>query len=683
MSQRRLAAIMFTDIVGYTALMGRNEDKAFQILRKNREIQRPIIKKYRGEWLKEMGDGILASFTTASDAVRCAGEIQNAVKTVGISLRIGIHEGEVVFDGGDVLGDGVNVASRLEELADEGSIIISGAVYKDIKNKAGITTEFIEEIVLKNVEEPTKVYRVKCEEPDQDVLDKKSLKKKTNKLLYYIIVGLVIVIIAIVLWHFTPSRESAPIVEETESEVVDKSIAVLPFRNISNDPEQDYFSDGMSEEIRNRLSQIEDLRVIASTSSFAFKGKDEDIREIGRKLNVAHLLEGSVRKVENRLRITAQLIKTIDGSNLWSESFDRELDNVSTIFEIQDEISLAIVDKLKVNLLQKEQEAIVQRYTENLVAYNLYLKGRSYSIMMTTDGFKKAIEHFEQALKNDPQYALAYVGLAGVYIGISYWGNVPPNDAYPKAKIFAMKALELDSLLAEAYTVLGTIYLYYEWNFKGAEKQFKRAIKLNPNSAYSHLYYSIYQTLSENHGEAIKEAKFALELDPLSPYYNAQLGQAYFYAHQYDQAIQQLQNTRSMYPDYFLTHLYIGAVYREKLMFKEAKEAYEQALLLSDENPLAMTALVGIYDVLGKKEKAEKLFEKLEQRSKNEYVPPTCFYLYHLHYGNADLAYECLKNAVEVHDVYINWFRILPSDKYRIPDEPRFKDLLKNAGFPP
>ena len=236
---RRLAAIMFTDIVGYTAMMGSDENKAFKVLRKNREIQRPIIKKYRGEWLKEMGDGILASFHTASDAVRCAGEIQQAAKKEGIGLRIGIHEGEVVFEGGDVLGDGVNVASRLEELAEEGAINISGAVYKDIKNKAGITTEFIEEKELKNVEEPIKVYKVHFEVGEQAIKKDQPVTKR-NKLLYYIIAGLVVVIAIILIWQFLPLKETEPVIVESEKGEIDRSIAVLPFANLSDDPAQEY-----------------------------------------------------------------------------------------------------------------------------------------------------------------------------------------------------------------------------------------------------------------------------------------------------------------------------------------------------------------------------------------------------------------------------------------------------------
>jgi hypothetical protein len=257
---RRLAAIMFTDIVGYTALMGSDEDKAFKVLRKNREIQRPIIKKYRGECLKEMGDGILASFHTASDAVRCAGEIQQAVKEEGIGLRIGIHEGEVVFEGGDVLGDGVNVASRLEEFAEEGCINISGAVYSNIKNKAGIRTEFIEEKKLKNVYDPIRVYKVLSDEEvdKQGGKERKSTKPQIN-ILRFILYGLGIAIIVIFLiWKFIPFKENI---------VLEKSIAVRPFWNESDDPENEYFVNGMCEEIRTHLSKIADLKVFSRSRS--------------------------------------------------------------------------------------------------------------------------------------------------------------------------------------------------------------------------------------------------------------------------------------------------------------------------------------------------------------------------------------------------------------------------------
>jgi len=366
---RRLAAIMFTDIVGYTALMGRDEDKAFQILRKNREIQRPIIKKYRGEWLKEMGDGILASFHTSSDAVRCAGEIQNVANKAGISLRIGIHEGEVVFEGGDVLGDGVNVASRLEELAEEGCINISGAVYKDIKNKAGIEAKFIEEKTLKNVDDPIKIYTVTCKELSQD---------KSSR------------------------------ITSDSSITKRKSIIVLPFINMSPDPDQEYFSDGLTEEIITDLSHIHNLLVISRSSAMTFKGTKKKISEIVDEVNVRYVLEGSVRKAGNNLRITAQLIDALTDTHMWAEKYSGTLDDV---FQIQEDVSKSIVETLKLMLSPEEETKLAERPIDDPLAVDCYMKA-SYEIMRFTESsIDGALEYLQNGLDIVGENPLIYAGM--------------------------------------------------------------------------------------------------------------------------------------------------------------------------------------------------------------------------------------------------------------------------------
>ncbi|MBA2561742.1 MAG: adenylate/guanylate cyclase domain-containing protein, partial [Chitinophagaceae bacterium] len=304
---RQLAAIMFTDIVGYTALMGEDEQKAFELLKKNRLLQKPLIEQNNGRWIKELGDGVLASFTTVSDAVNTAIKIQEACNlSKDFLLRIGIHHGEVVFEDDDIFGDAVNIASRLQALAPVGSIWISESVNNNVSNKKEIKTKFVRTETLKNVKEPVRVYEIIINDNDLE-----SFNAITGK---------------------------------PENYVFDKSIAVLPFVNMSNDPEQEYFSDGMAEEIINSLVHIQDLKVAGRMSSFQFKGSKKDLREVGEKLGVGNVLEGSVRKQGNRLRITAQLINVQDGFHLWSEKYDRNMDD---IFAIQDEISLAITEQLK------------------------------------------------------------------------------------------------------------------------------------------------------------------------------------------------------------------------------------------------------------------------------------------------------------------------------------------------
>jgi TolB-like protein len=422
---RRLAAIMFTDIVGYTALMGSDEDKAFRVLRKNRQIQRPIIKKYRGEWLKEMGDGILASFHTASDAVRCAGDIQQAVIKEGIALRIGIHEGEVVFEGGDVLGDGVNVASRLEGMADEGCINISGAVYKDIKNKSGITAEFIGEKELKNVEEPVKVYKVRCEEYVKDDLQNVLPEKSKKKLLYYILGSILIMIISLALiWHLYLKKQS-----DVETRTIERSIAVLAFNDQSPNGDQEWLGDGVADEILNVLTKVEGLKVIGKTSSFSFKGKDATIKEIGEKLNVKTVLEGSVSKIGNQLRITAQLIDVDSEAHIWSDKYDRE---AADILDIIDEVAKNISGSLISELSIEEAANIKMVYQPQAEAYEYLIKAqyiaKEYNARHENeDGFFSAREMYLKAISIDPDYVDAIVRLSDLYDSRAWMFNTRAN----------------------------------------------------------------------------------------------------------------------------------------------------------------------------------------------------------------------------------------------------------------
>ncbi len=303
---RQLAAIMFTDIVSYTALMGKDEQLAFQFLVKNRDLHKPIIDAFNGRWIKELGDGVMASFNIVSDAVNAAIKIQEGCNlSRDYQLRIGIHLGEVVFENDDIFGDAVNIAARIQSAAKPGCIYVSESVHHNITNKKDIKSRFVKEETLKNVKEPVKIYEV------MNIVDAMKITESQNK------------------------------------DTAQRSIAVLPFANMSSDPEQEFFSDGISEEIINMLAQVPNLKVAGRTSAFSFKGKNLDLRFIGTQLNVNHILEGSVRKSGNKLRITAQLIKVADGYHLWSEKYDRELED---IFDIQDEIALTILEVIKIKL---------------------------------------------------------------------------------------------------------------------------------------------------------------------------------------------------------------------------------------------------------------------------------------------------------------------------------------------
>jgi len=455
----------------------------------------------------------------------------------------------------------------------------------------------------------------------------------------------------------------------------EKSIAVLPFVNMSPEKDQDYFCDGITEEIINALAHIESFKVISRTSAFAFKDKQVDIREIGRKLDVETLLEGSIRKAGNRLRITTQLIKVSDGSHIWSERYDRD---IKDIFIIQDEISMAVVNNLKIKLLGDVKTIIAKRHSDDLEAYNLYLKGTYYWQMLTSEGYNKATEYFEQALQKDPNYALVYVGLAAIYNVSTTFGNVPPNKAYPKAYEFAVKALKIDCTLAEAYSLLGNINTFYYWNWVEAELNFKHALQINPNSSLIHMYYSFLLTCTGRFNEAVSEARRAQELDPLSSYINTETALAISYTGQLDKAIEEYQMTLTINSNYFYAHLMLGNAYFTKSMIQEAVTEIERAVNLSDGNVFALSCLISGYYLIGKKDQAEKLFNHLKKKSESEYVPATSFYMIHRFRGEEEYALEWLRKACEEHDTFLPWMRVNPNF---VPKGSKYMALLKEVGL--
>ena len=466
--------------------------------------------------------------------------------------------------------------------------------------------------------------------------------------------------------------------EKSRFNIEGKSIAVLPFQDMSAKKDQEYFCDGMTEEIINSLAQSSELKVIARTSSFAFKDKYEDVREIGKKLDVETLLEGSLRKEGDRLRITAQLVQVADGSHLWSERYDC---NMKDIFAIQDEISRAIVGNMKVKLMGEGKGRNNNRQTENLEAYSLYLKGRYYSEMMTADGFKKAFEIFEKALLEDPAYAPVYTGLATVCWYKTYWGNISPNDLYLRAKVYADRALEIDDSLAEAHSLLGCINMNYFWNWNLAEINFRQSLKLNPNSALSHFHYSLLLNFTGHKEEAISEVRQAQKLDPLSFYINGFASFIFYSAGRYDEAGEIAQMTIAMNPGYFYPHHVLGMVYSAKSMSREAVAEFEKAAELSGGSSFLMAELANCYCEIGRLDETEKIYSALKKRSEVEYVSPMCFYEIHKSKGELNYAYEWLERACNEHDSYLIWVNISPVKKYRIPDDPKFKALLKKVGL--
>ncbi len=460
---------------------------------------------------------------------------------------------------------------------------------------------------------------------------------------------------------------------------VKPSIAVLPFVNMSADQENEYFCDGLAEELLNALSKVDGLQVAARTSAFSFKGRGLDIREIGQKLNVSTVLEGSVRKAGSRLRVTAQLINVDDGYHLWSEKYDRQLEDV---FDIQDEISLAIVEALKVKLLGEEAALVLKRNTADVEAYQLYLKGRYFWSKRTEEGLKKAIEYFNHAIERDSKYALAFAGLADCYTVLSMYGVLAPDQTYPVSKQAALRALELDSQLAEAHTSLAYAMYRYDWDWAGAQKEFKRSLELNPNYAPAHQWYASYLSTVGQSEEALVQIRRAQKLDPLSLIINRDVGMILYWARQYDDAIEELNKTLQMDPMFGPTYAFLGLAYEQKGMYEQAGGVIREALKILPYEPLFIAQLGRVLALTGQTSAAKDTLDSLMELSKRRYVSSSYLAIVFLALGDRDLAFEWLEKAYEEHDDRLVFIKVEPlSDSIR--DDPRFADLVRRIGLQP
>ena len=465
-----------------------------------------------------------------------------------------------------------------------------------------------------------------------------------------------------------------------ESAAATPSLAVLPFINMSADPENEYFSDGLSEELLNALSRIDGLRVVSRTSAFKFKGQNEDIRRIGELLNVQHVVEGSVRRSGQHLRVTAQLINIADGFHLWSGRFDREMDD---IFVVQDEISKTIADSLKVRLTGEQSEKLVKPSTESMEAYHIYLKGRFYWNRRTRDGIAKGIQLFTQAITLDPNYALAHVGLADAYNLLSVYANVPPHDAFPKGKAAASRALEIDPTLAEAHTSLAFARCWYDWDWPEAERGFRKAIELNPNYALAHYWYSICLMAVRRLGEAEAMVRHALDRDPLSIIINASLGWILHGSGRHDEAIEQFIKTIDMDPTFARTRWSLGLAYAERGLFDEAIEELRQGVLYSAGSTYVLAALGHVYGRAGRFAEAREVLDQMTDLAGKQYVSPADFALVYAGLNDLERAIDALEKALadRSSDVLL-WAR--SSRVFELLEhDPRYGAAMKKMGLLP
>jgi len=636
---RQLAAIMFVDMAGYTALMQENEQLAKAKQKHLKDVLERTVKNYNGKILQYYGDGSLSIFSSAIDGVNSAIEIQKQLQQdPKVDLRIGLHTGDISIEDETIYGDGVNLASRIESLAVPGSIFISEKVADEVKNQNDISLRELGYFELKNVKIPVRIFAV------------------SNQ-------GLVV-----------PSRDEL----KGKTKPPANRLAVLPFVNLSGDPENEYFSDGITEELLNSLTKVEGLQVTSRTSAFAFKGKLDDIREIGVKLNVDKILEGSVRKASNRVRITAQLINAADGYNVWSENYDRDL---TDIFQVQDEISNIIANRLRENLsLASQKEHLVKASTKNINAYTLYLKGLHYWNKLTPADTYKAIECFEQAIDLQPDYAQAYAMAAVAYSNLGATGQLKPEKAFGLANQYSDKALQMDNTIAESHIAKARIYLFYEKKWEAAYEVLQKALQLNPAAIDSYRLLGYYYIVVGKKEEAIKILEKALEIDPLSTVINNYLGEAYAMAWRFDDAYRIAEKQLEINPVMRLAIESKGWCVGMKGDWAKALEFFKEVHRLAN-HPLKGIAPMGYaYGKLGEKEKALEIISRLEQRQKDE--PDTAMdgdlLMVWWAMGDKEKTFQYVSNCINKNLNTIHYYLEYPM-MIGIKEDPRIMELLQGT----
>ncbi len=543
---RRLAAILAADVVGYSRLVGADEDGTLAHLKALREeVIDPAIARHEGRIVKTMGDGVLVEFPSVVDAVRNAVEVQRAVaareadepEDRRIAFRVGINLGDIVIDGDDILGDGVNVAARLEKLAEPGGICLSAAVFDQIKGRVDFECEDLGEQRLKNIAEPVRAFRV--------VLD-------------------------------GDRREKAKARQASDTDSHRKpSIAVLPFDNMSGDPEQEFLADGLAEDIITALSKLSELFVIARNSSFAYKGKSPDIRRVAEELGVQTILEGSVRKAGNRVRITAQLIEAATGHHLWAERYDRDL---ADIFDLQDEITGEVVTALQVQLTEGEQVAIRRRQTKNVTAWESYARGLTLLRRFNRQDNAQARDLLERAVELDPNFAVAWSLLAWTHYNDVRFGWTDSADALEKADEYAKRSLALDDKQPDTHAVIGILALIRR-RYEDALFYGERAVELGPNTADCYAVLAMTLVYCNRPEEALGRVERAMRLSPFYPdYYLGIAGLTYRLLGRFDEAIAADKERLARNPDNIFSDFRLAAVYEETGRHDEARFHIAQAL---------------------------------------------------------------------------------------------------------
>jgi TolB-like protein/Flp pilus assembly protein TadD len=689
--------VLFIDIVGYSKLLINEQSEQMQKLREIvRGTEQFRLAEAEGKLLRlPTGDGGALVFRTGLEApVLCALEISKALKNhPELRVRMGIHSGPVneitdLNEQANIAGAGINIAQRIMDCGDAGHILLSRHVAEDLEQyrqwqpylhhlgecevKHGVRVHAVNFYTneLGNPEVPEKFRQVK--EREQTVPSVPAAAAKPAERSRAWIVAVVIAAGAAAGFYIFANRSgSKPILE--------KSIAVLPFDNLSRDPDNAYLVDGVQDEILTRLAKVADLKVISRTSTQQFKSKPGNLSEIAKQLGVANILEGSAQRSSDQVRVNVQLINAATDAHLWAETYDRKLTDV---FTVETEIATKIADTLQAKLSGAEHQAVAARPTENIEAHELYLKGRYFAAKRTADDLKRAMDYYNQALAKDPNYAVAYAGIGNSYMLLNEYADLTPAEAFPKARLAASKALAIDKNLAEGHAALALVIADAEFNFMEAKREFQRAIELNPNYSEAHYFFGISVLLPLGEfDQAIDELKRATALDPFSVIMNANLGLAYVFARRYPEAITQLRKTEELDPSSRQVHSRLGTALLLSGDVQGALAEHEKQRELARKQAqgrehYAVVFLAHLYAVSGNREKALKLFDEarqLEQLNGGVWAYSCAFIQAGL--GNKEQAIDWLERSYEAKESSISYIKIDPFlDPLR--NEPRFQALV-------
>jgi TolB-like protein len=692
-SQLEIGHVLFMDIVGFSKLLVDEQSTASNRLNeivRNSEQFRAAEKA--GKLMRlPTGDGMVLVFFSSPEApARCAMEVGQALKECSFGVRMGVHSGPVnkvsdVNDRSNVAGTGINIAQRVMDCGDAGHILLSKRVSEDLEQHSRWRPR-LHHLGEFEVKHGTKldVVSLYTDEIGNPALPEKLKGKqiaahsRSLKPLFAAAAGVaMIALVSVGIWFAWHRGGQTSTSASAAASVPEKSVAILPFRPVSSQNRDEVLENGMADTLIAKLGTVAEIIIPSLSSAQKYTEQEHDPLAVARLLHVRSVLEGTLQRVADRIRVSARLINVADGSSMWSGTFDEKFTDV---FSVQDTIAQKVAAALALRLSGEEQKRLTKRYTDNTEAYQLYLKGRFYWSKYTEEGFRKSIEYFKEAVEKDPNYALAYCGIADSYSLLGEWGVIAPKETFEQARAYLEKALQFDDALSEAHLSLGIVKLFYDWDFAGAEKELRRAKELDSKNAQVYHFYGHYLELVSRFDEAISETKRGVDLDPTNLVLNTEFGNAYYYSHRFDDAIALQRKVLALDPTFIFASLSLAQAYEETGKNQEALAELNRARPISGDWSQIVAELGYVDALLGKRAEAQKIIHELNERASREYIDPCLIAYIYVASGDKDQAFAWLDKAYQLHGGLIGFLQIEPHfDPLR--SDPRFNELVHRMGL--